>query len=285
MAGPLNSSLTRVHPFFELALQRSGWIGGLLLAAPAGRQVLGDVLDDPGDMDAKLLEAHPDPAKAPRRMFEFEVAPSKRFLRWLVRNPDELTWPEGQTYSSTTKKWREALLQDKHAGRPAAQDKALRPIEIESATTGGWWRFEGSSWIDAIISTDRLVVTVEGKRTEPLSSSTHWYKARSQLVRNLEAARDLADGRAWGCLLLSENEIPQGTSEALAASLRRRRPTSTTKSATSSPRTTSASSHGGGLATSSASTLHCYRTPPPTSPATRRDPAGPGHTGLDRASG
>lgn len=220
MAGPHNSSLTRVQPFFTLALEcPSGWIGTLLAATPAGRDVLGHAVDDPGDMDAELLEAHPDPTKAPRRMFEFEVAPSKRFLRWLVQNPDELTWPDGQTYSSTTKKWREALLDDMHAGRKATQEKALAAIETKSPRTRAWWRFEGSSWIDAIISTEHLVVMIEGKRTEPLSSSTHWYKARTQLLRNLEAARDLADGRAWGCLLLSEHPIPQGTPEALGGSL------------------------------------------------------------------
>lgn len=70
-----------------------------------------------------------------------------------------------------------------------------------------------------IISTDRLVVTIEGKRTEPLSSSTHWYEPRNQLVRNMEAARDLADARAWGCLLLSAHPVPEATPEALVESL------------------------------------------------------------------
>lgn len=58
----------------------------------------------------------------------------------------------------------------------------------------GWWRFEGSSHIDCVLETDRLVVTVEGKRTETLSPATHWYPSRSQLGRNLEAARQLAKG-------------------------------------------------------------------------------------------
>lgn len=137
MAGPYNSSLTRVQPFFELAPQRPDWIEPLLAAAPAGRHVFGDLIDDPGDMDTELLDAHPDPNKAPRGMFEFETAPSKRFLRWLVENPDELRWPERQTYSSTTNKWREALIDDKHAGRKAAQEKALEAIETKSPRTRG----------------------------------------------------------------------------------------------------------------------------------------------------
>src|SRR3954451_21987527 len=43
-------------------------------------------------------------------------------------------------------------------------------------------------------ATGRLVITVEGKRTESLLPPTDWYPARSQLVRNLEAARQVAHG-------------------------------------------------------------------------------------------
>ncbi len=66
-------------------------------------------------------------------------------------------------------------------------------------------------------------MTVEGKRTEPLSSSTHWYELRTQVARNLEAARDAADGRAWGCLLLSEHCVAEGTPEHVAKTLAARR--------------------------------------------------------------
>jgi hypothetical protein len=44
----------------------------------------------------------------------------------------------------------------------------------------------------ASITTDRLIVTVEGKRTETLPSATDWYPRRSQLVRNLGATHQLA---------------------------------------------------------------------------------------------
>lgn len=73
--------------------------------------------------------------------------------------------------------------------------------------------------IDCILMTDRLVVTIEGKRTEPLSAATDWYPALSQLVRNLEAAKQLSRGRTWGSLLISEVKIADGTDEALDAIL------------------------------------------------------------------
>jgi len=73
--------------------------------------------------------------------------------------------------------------------------------------------------IDCVLITERLVLTVEGKRTEPLSAATAWYPKRSQLVRNLEAARQLANGRRWASLLLSERAIVEGTDENVEASL------------------------------------------------------------------
>jgi len=130
---------------------------------------------------------------------------------------------------------RRALLYDEPPGRSVIQHEALALIEQRPPSATGWWRFEGSSLIDCVIATDRLVITVEGKRNEPTSPATDWYPQRSQLVRNLEAASQLADGRAWGTLLLTE--------EALA-------------NVTTSSTLTSASSPGSKAATRSASPSH-----------------------------
>ena len=73
--------------------------------------------------------------------------------------------------------------------------------------------------LDCVLMTDRLVVTVEGKRTEPLSAATDWYPKRSQLVRNLEAAKQLAKGRRWASVLVSESVLPEGTEGGLDAVL------------------------------------------------------------------
>jgi hypothetical protein len=69
--------------------------------------------------------------------------------------------------------------------------------------------------VDCVLMTPQLVVTVEGKRTEPLSAATDWYPNRSQLVRNLEAAKQLANGRSWATMILSEVPVPDGTDSGL----------------------------------------------------------------------
>lgn len=219
MVGLYDSSLTRVQPFFERAFTRDvDWLSALLRTAPAGRQALGGVVDRPGKMLSVLLGPHPK-GKSSRACFEYQVLPDKAFLRWCVNHPDQLTWPPGQTYGAETTRMRRALLFDETPGREQAQQEALRLIDDLPASTRAWWRFEGSSWIDCVIATERLVITVEGKRTEPLSLATHWYPKRLQLVRNLEAARQLAKGRAWGTLLLSEQPVVGADPRELAAAL------------------------------------------------------------------
>lgn len=180
--------------------------------------MLGDLVDDPGQLLDVLLAKHPA-GKAARACFEYPVPPDRRFLRWCVEHPDELEWPKGVTYGDETTRMRRALLDDQPPGRETAQKKALKLIETKPPTTRGWWRFEGVTSVDCLLATDRLAITVEGKRTESLSPSTDWYPARSQLVRNLEAARQLAKGRRWGTLVVSEHPIDEATPARLAAVL------------------------------------------------------------------
>src|SRR4051812_14025626 len=73
--------------------------------------------------------------------------------------------------------------------------------------------------IDCVLMIETLIVTFEGKCTEPLSPATDWYPKRSQLVRNLEAAKQLAKERAWASLPLSEQPVPEGTDAALESAL------------------------------------------------------------------
>jgi hypothetical protein len=140
-------------------------------------------------------------------------------LRWCIEHPDALTWPAGADYGAETTTMRRALLEGKPPGREEAQHRAFELIEREPATKPGWWRFEGVSMIDCLLATDRLVVTVEGKRTEPLSPATDWYPKRTQLARNLEAARQLAHGRRFATILITEEPIEEGRIETVGASL------------------------------------------------------------------
>ncbi len=220
--GKRNSSLTRVHPFFERAFALdstgAGWLSPLLHMAPFGNAAIGQLVDEPGELSSALLQPHPH-GKAPRACFEYGVAPPERFLRWCIDHPDELTWPASASFSADTQKWRRALLCDEPPGREQAQTEAHNQLTTHGPSKNGWWRFEGESSIDCVIATDRLVLTIEGKRTDVLSPATDWYPKRTQLVRNLEAANQLANGRRWGTLLMTEEPIADGTPEAVARSL------------------------------------------------------------------
>jgi hypothetical protein len=55
-----------------------------------------------------------------------------------------------------------------------------------------WWAFEGITKVDCWLETDRLVLFVEGKRTETLSKFTAWFPARDQLTRNLDLVGEVS---------------------------------------------------------------------------------------------
>jgi hypothetical protein len=216
--GTRDSSLTRVQPFFGALLARDAsgrsWLSALLEATPAGRRRLGTVLEDPGSLFTTLAV----PAVSGRLgCFEYPAAPPRELLAWFVDHPDQLEWPAHAQLSPETVRLRRALLCDDPPGsQPRAQERARELMVTRSLASREWWRFEGVSRLDCVLMSDRLVVTVEGKRSEPLAASTDWYPKRSQLVRTLEAAKGLADGKQWASVLISETPVvPEGTSEHL----------------------------------------------------------------------
>jgi hypothetical protein len=221
VAGGLHdSSLTRIRPFFETLIARDpageSWLPDLLKAAHHGEEILGDVLSAPGTLESALTTKD---RNGLLRCFEFGVGAPKELLRWYVRHPEKLVWPHAKTYSDETVRMRRALLSTHDGIRADAQRQALDYIDAKSPKTRGWWRFEGTSMIDCVLMTPQVVVTIEGKRTESLSAATDWYPERSQLVRNLEAAKQLANERTWATLLLSEVLVPEGSDAGLNATL------------------------------------------------------------------
>ncbi len=103
-----------------------------------------------------------------------------------------MTWPSSEghrvRYGATTQARREALIGLKgDSARKAAQASALRALDRngpkKSARQG--WSFEGFTEVDCFLETDKLVLLIEGKRTENLAESTAWYSGRNQLHRNL----------------------------------------------------------------------------------------------------
>lgn len=71
-----------------------------------------------------------------------------------------------------------------------------------------WWAFEGFTNIDCCLIGENLVLFVEGKRTDSVSPSTLWFSERSQLWRNVEAARDFgfSKGKDFAVILAVETE-------------------------------------------------------------------------------
>jgi hypothetical protein len=70
-----------------------------------------------------------------------------------------------------------------------------------------WFVLEGDSFPDAFLETEALVLVVEGKRTErSTTTKTKWMKKRSQLIRHMDAAWEVAAGRTVLGLLLVEGE-------------------------------------------------------------------------------
>lgn len=223
MAGGLyDSSLTRVQPFFSglIAHDASGasWFGRLLAATSHGRAVLGPgLLKETGTLSSPLTSVQPSGRLG---CFEYPVAPSRALLAWFVENPDQLVWPKHGHFSPETTGLRRALVDDEPAGsREAVQQEARMLVRTRSPLTRGWWRFESTSMLDCVLMTDQLVVTIEGKRREPLSDATDWYPKAVAAGPHLEAAKQLAHGRRWASLLLSEKPVAAASDAELEAIL------------------------------------------------------------------
>lgn len=235
MRGRLNSSITRVRPFFSalLAVRPSGegWLRDLLESAPHVSHLPSDVRSDPGRLSPQLVETRDymdrvlDRRISLPHCFEHSAPPSRVFLQWLIDHPDRLNWPERPrgtrvVYGTKTQLAREALIDGAVAERAQAQAQARAELERlgPEGSRRRWWAFEGHTEVDCWLETERLLLFVEGKRSEPLSPSTDWYPQRNQLVRNLEVVGELTRGRAAAVLLVTEDPIPELTQEAVADS-------------------------------------------------------------------
>lgn len=218
--GP-DSQASRVEPFFGAAFSRDAsgrsWLADLLRATPRGAERLGPLANRPGYLLTSLAVRG---ASGRLACFEYPAAPPRDLLLWLVDHPGKLTWPADATQSAETARLRRALIADDPPGvRARAQDRARERAHTASPFARDWWRFESASLLDCVLITDELVITVKGRRTEPPDAATPWYPQRSQLVRDIEAAGQIARGRAWGSVLISDEPLGAGSSEALAASL------------------------------------------------------------------
>jgi hypothetical protein len=210
-----------VQPFFEALFARDAsggsWLPQLLAAAPYGRSRLGELADAPGWLITPLAVRG---ASGRLACFDYPANPPRQLLRWFIDHPNRLRWVEDDTASPGAARLRRALVLDDPPGAQVrAQERARELLGTRSALAREWWRFEEPTILDCVLITGRLVVTVVATSDEALRPTTGWYPPRTELVRALDAARQMAAGRRSASLVLSGRPVSGGSDEALARAL------------------------------------------------------------------
>ena len=193
--GKCDSTKTRVVPVFEHLLN-SDCAGAIWLERLIRLGTRADVATVPQDIGALIPDHLPSWGKNERGL------PSPLgLLEWLVRNISKRQVAKSRDKGKTLEK-RKALAN----GDPETLCEAL--CHLRAGKRGKkWFILEGKSRPDACLETDTLVLVVEGKHTEPYPTNyTDWMQYRPQLIRHMDAAWEVAEGRAVLGLFLVEGE-------------------------------------------------------------------------------
>ncbi len=212
--GKYNSSVTRVWPVLGALLRHDPtglqWLSRLTPALQLGS--VGPLL--PKTVQQREVKFGDFGTVSLPNCFEYEAAPPEPFLRWMIENAGPgKAWNFRFDGNSDTEAKRKKLL----SGDPEFRREALDRLSNCGAkgSRGEWWAFEGFTSIDCCLETASLLLVIEGKRNEPLSSSTTYFKKRNQLARNLEVAQSLADDRNFAVLLIAERLLSVEDAEKL----------------------------------------------------------------------
>lgn len=181
--GLQDSTKTRVEPVFDELLARdetgNTWLSKLV-ALPARPGVVAPVVPPApltrcgwGDEEVGL----PAPCS---------------LLAWLVRNAVLVDQEAHRKTSKSTRAKRELLL--KHDA--ATADEAMRLLSREPVSARAWYVLEGVTRPDVYLESEKCIVVIEGKRTEPGPTiSTTWMATRHQMLRHLDCAWECRRGR------------------------------------------------------------------------------------------
>lgn len=224
--GKYNSSITRVRPFFQQLIHNDStgksWIPkiinytqhknklGITLFPNTGKLL--PELSTRRKYKDRILKHYKIPQVELEECFENKLPPPYQFLKWLIMNPDEMVYDEKKISLSSKRTIdnRKTLF-----GKSGKKDQvAVQKIAIDELNTftpvksaGKWWAFEGFTEVDCYLETENLILLIEGKRTENISSVTYWYPQRNQIVRNLEVVREQAKlkNKNYAVLLMAED--------------------------------------------------------------------------------
>jgi hypothetical protein len=136
---------------------------------------------------------------------ERRLSPPRDLLRWLLCNAKPQS-PKCWNSSRLTVERRRALLDDRD---PVILAEAMRELERPILSEGRWFIFEGLSSPDVFLQTSKYIFVIEGKRTERgPTTKTDWMAPRLQMLRHMDSAFEIADGRMVFGFFIVEGRPP-----------------------------------------------------------------------------
>lgn len=173
--GEKNSTETRVTPFMRKLDGNIKEIKRFLKSLPGIKEE---------DLDFQSIEAIHYGSNEKALQANYDL------LMWLVKHPD---WMDSSklkpsNMSADTYQKRISLFK----GDAQTTKKALlyltKAKDNHATTNRKWYAFEGPSYPDIYIETDKSVFIGEAKRTEPkLTTNTTWLQHRDQLIRHFDS--------------------------------------------------------------------------------------------------
>jgi hypothetical protein len=198
---PYDSTVTRVTPVFRAIHKELTTPDGLLrlLSLPEIEGVSPTMLADPGT--AEVIEFD----SAETGMKERALQPPASLLQWLVQN---LVQPDGPiVQSAETAEKRQKLID----GDEASIQEGLKLLS-EGPKARSWYVLEGPTYPDVYIQTSTALIVIEGKRTEAgPTTHTTWMKNRHQMLRHLDCAWEILQGRDLYGFFIVEGEDESGS--------------------------------------------------------------------------
>lgn len=186
--GKYDSTKTRVTPVFDSLLGRDptglSWLQQLLSLpkrATGESSSFSDRLRNLGALEASSWGADERSLPAPRSL-----------LHWLLTNASSPSSSYWQKTSSSVEK-RKQLLVDRD---PKLVIEAIKKLEKTKLPAKKWFVLEGATRPDVFLQTAEVLIVIEGKRTEPgPTTKTTWMKRRSQMLRHMDCASEIAGTR------------------------------------------------------------------------------------------